>query len=214
MPCKVAPSLLSADFSCLKEEIHNVEKAGADWIHIDVMDGHFVPNLTLGPLVVKSLRPVTSLVFDVHLMVEDPLPFVKPFAEAGADYLTIHIESVSDPILLFKEICKYKVKIGLTFRPQTSCEKLFPYLSKVDLVLVMTVNPGWGGQTFLEEQAEAFHKIKKEISKIKNPPLLSVDGGIQPKTAGKVQGADILVSGSYIFGSSNYEKAIASLKEF
>ena len=213
MSCKIAPSLLSADFSCLREEIQKVEKAGADWIHIDVMDGHFVPNLTLGPPVVKSLRPVTSLPFDVHLMVENPESLIEPFAEAGADYLTFHIESVSDPLPLLKKIRECKMKPGLTFCPQTSYKKLLPYLDQVDLLLIMTVNPGRGGQVFLEDQAAVFHKVKAEISKLKNPPLLSVDGGIQPKTAQKVLGADILVSGSYLFGSENYAQALSSLKE-
>ena len=213
MSCKIAPSLLSADFSCLKEEVQKIEKAGADWIHIDVMDGHFVPNLTLGPPVVKSLRPVTNLPFDVHLMVENPESLIEPFAEAGADYLTFHIESVSDPLPLLKKIRECKMKTGLTFCPQTSYKELLPYLDQVDLLLIMTVNPGRGGQVFLEDQAHVFHKIRMEISKLKNPPLLSVDGGIQPETAQKVLGADILVSGSYLFGSADYTQALSSLKE-
>lgn len=210
----VAPSLLSSDFARLGEEIRAVEKAGADWIHIDVMDGHFVPNLTLGPPIVKKLRPVTTLPLDVHLMVSHPENFIEAFARAGADYLTIHIESVSDPLEIIQKIKSLNVKAGLTLRPSTSVEALRPFLKEVDLILVMTVEPGKGGQNFLEEQGEKVRLFRKIVQKLPQAPLISVDGGITPQTVEQVASADVLVSGSYIFNSLNYAQAIERLKNF
>ena len=210
----VAPSLLSSDFARLGEEIRAVEKAGADWIHIDVMDGHFVPELTLGPPVVKKLRPVTTLPFDVHLMVSHPENFIESFARAGADYLTIHIESVSDPLEVIQKIKSLNVKAGLTLRPSTSVEALRPFLKEVDLILVMTVEPGKGGQSFLEEQAKKVQLFREIVQELPRPPLIAVDGGITPQTVEQVASADVLVSGSYIFNSLSYAQAIEKLKNF
>ena len=208
----VAPSLLSSDFSRLGEEIRAVEKAGADWIHIDVMDGHFVPNLTLGPPVIKKLRSVTSLPFDVHLMVSHPENFIQPFVQAGADYLTVHIEAVSNPLETLQHIKSLNVKAGISLRPATSVEALRPFLKSVDLVLVMTVEPGKGGQSFITKQADKVRLLREMVNSLSSPPLIAVDGGITDQTAKQVALADVLVSGSYIFQNPDYGVAISQLK--
>ena len=209
----VAPSLLSCDFSKIGEEVKALERAGADWIHWDIMDGHFVPNLTFGPLVLKALRHITSLCFDVHLMVEDPESFVIPFQKAGADQITFHIESVTDPLALIKKIKALNLKAGLSLRPNTSIEKLFPYLKELDLVLIMTVEPGAGAQKFLPEQADKVRIIKEKSLKLNPKLLIEVDGGIRPETAQLVPQADVLVSGNYIFSSSDYARSLLELKK-
>ncbi|MCY4513156.1 MAG: ribulose-phosphate 3-epimerase [Bdellovibrionales bacterium] len=209
---RVAPSLLSSDFSRLGEEIQAVEKAGADWIHIDVMDGHFVPDLTLGPPVVKKLRPVTKLPFDVHLMISHPENFIESFAQAGADYLTIHVEAVSKPLEIIKSIKSLNMKPGISLRPSTSVEALKPFLPAVDLVLVMTVEPGKGGQAFLNNQADKVRQLREMVKSLSPSPLIAVDGGITEKTAKQVALADVLVSGSFIFKSSDYALAISQLR--
>ena len=155
----IAPSILSADFASLKEEIEKIERAGADWVHVDVMDGHFVPNLTIGAPVVKCIRPVTQLPLDVHLMIEHPENYIKDFANAGADYITIHVEAVDDVLLCLKQIRDLGCKPGLTLRPGTSLDKIIPFLKEVDLVLVMTVEPGFGGQVFMTDQVEKINFI-------------------------------------------------------
>ena len=207
----VAPSILSADFSRLKEEIAAVESAGADWIHVDVMDGHFVPNLTIGAPVVKSLRKVTHLPLDVHLMIERPERFIQDFAEAGADYLTIHVESTTEVEASLKKIRQLKMKPGITLKPKTPVERLLPFLPLVDLILVMTVEPGFGGQSFMHDQVAKITWLRRELDQLKSPALIEVDGGINAQTAGLVKGADVLVAGNFIFGN-DYTTAIAQLK--
>lgn len=213
---KIAPSILSADFAKLGEEIQNIEKAGADYIHIDVMDGSFVPNITIGNEVVKSLRQKTQLPFDVHLMINNPDNHIKAFAEAGADIITIHAEASIHLDRSLALIKSFNKKVGVSLVPSTHENSLDYILEKLDLILIMTVNPGFGGQKFLTSQLKKIENIRKKIEKSGKKIELEVDGGINDHTA-KIAieaGADVLVSGSYIFGSGNYHQAIQNLKKF
>ncbi len=212
---KIAPSILSADFAKLGEEIQNIEKAGADYIHIDVMDGSFVPNITIGNEVVKSLRQKTQLPFDVHLMINNPDNHIKAFAEAGSDLITIHAEASIHLDRSLALIKSFNKKVGVSLVPSTHEDCLDYILEKLDLILIMTVNPGFGGQKFLTSQLKKIENIRKKIEKSGKKIELEVDGGINDQTA-KIAveaGADVLVSGSYIFGSGNYQQAIQTLKK-
>lgn len=206
----IAPSLLSADFSRLAEEVHDVEKAGCDAIHIDVMDGHFVPNLTIGPLVVSAIRKVTKLPLDVHLMIDEPSRYITEFCKAGSDWITIHVEAEKDVCGVLKTIKAAGAQAGLSLRPKTAVELLFPYLPDLDLVLVMSVEPGFGGQSFMPEMMD-----KVKVLRPKFQGLISVDGGIGTGNASQAlaAGADILVAGSAVFGKADRAKAIRELRE-
>ncbi|WP_407652941.1 ribulose-phosphate 3-epimerase [Bdellovibrio svalbardensis] len=208
----VAPSILSADFANLEKEIKAVTEAGADWIHVDVMDGHFVPNITIGIPVVKSLKKVSSIPLDVHLMIEEPEKYIEQFVKAGSDYLTIHVESTKDPAAVLKQIRALGAKAGITLRPRTAVSEVLPLLPLCDLVLVMTVEPGFGGQSFMHDQIAKISALRSEIEKHQLNCLIEVDGGINAETAKLCHEADVFVAGSFVFGK-DYKKAIVELKE-
>jgi len=213
---KISPSILSADFSRLGNEIQNLEKAKADLIHIDVMDGHFVPNITIGPDVIIKLRKYTSLPFDVHLMISPVNNFIKNFAEAGADIITIHPEATNDLPSSIKKIKSFNKKAGVSLNPGTSIDKVLPVLNTIDLVLIMSVNPGFGGQKFMEETLEKVKILRKEIDNQKLKTQIEIDGGINFENAkmAKEAGVDILVSGTTIFkeNGGNLKKNIQLLR--
>jgi ribulose-phosphate 3-epimerase len=198
---KISPSILSADFGKLGSEIKNLEEAGADLIHIDVMDGHFVPNITIGPEVINKLRKYTSLPFDVHLMISPVNNFIKNFAEAGADIITIHPEATEDLNYSIKKIKSFNKKAGVSLNPETSIDAVLPFLSQIDLVLVMSVNPGFGGQKFIENTLSKVKILRKEIDDKNFKTEIEIDGGINFDNAklASTAGVDIIVSGTTIF---------------
>ena len=214
---KISPSILSADFSKLGAEIQNLEKAKADLIHIDVMDGHFVPNITIGPEVIKKLRKYTSLPFDVHLMISPVHNFITNFAEAGADIITIHPEATSDLVSSIKKIKSLNKKTGISLNPETSVDRVLPFLNLIDLVLIMSVNPGFGGQKFIDKTLDKVKVIRKEIDSKKLNVQIEIDGGINFENAKKAKeaGVDILVTRKTIFqeNGGNLKKNIQLLRE-
>jgi ribulose-phosphate 3-epimerase len=212
---KVAPSILSADFSRLGEEIGAVEAAGADIIHVDVMDGHFVPNITIGPLVVEAARKSTKLPLDVHLMITNPELYIADFAKAGADYITVHVETAFHLDRLVQSIKEHKgVKAAVALNPATPLTSLDYVLSNVDMVLIMSVNPGFGGQSFIPSALEKIAWLRKRIDDLGLKAEIEVDGGVKPANAIEIikAGADILVAGSAVFGTKDYAAAIRGIR--
>lgn len=215
----VSPSLLSADFSELATEMNKVTEAGADWLHVDVMDGNFVPNLTLGMPIIKSIKPHAKIPLDVHLMIEKPERYIEQFIDAGAQYLTLHVESTTALKASLEKIRQLGCKPGITLRPHTAIESIKPFLNLVDLVLVMTVEPGFGGQSFMEDQVEKIRTLKKWREEGLGNYLIEVDGGVAEKTVPVcvAAGADVLVAGSAVFRGDktveNYRKNILALKK-
>ena len=210
----IAPSILSADFGRLAEAVLQVESSGADWIHVDVMDGHFVPNLTVGPPIVEALRRVTKLPLDVHLMMTNPDAFIPEFAEAGADYLTVHVEACPHLHRTIQSIKERHVKAGVTLNPATSVSTLEEIVGEADLILVMSVSPGFGGQQFIPSSLEKISRVRQLIHATKSRALLEVDGGVTLDNAGPIirAGAEILVSGSAIFESEDYTDTIHRMR--
>jgi len=212
---KVAPSILSADFSRLGDEIRAVESAGADIIHVDVMDGHFVPNITIGPMIVKAARKVTKLPLDVHLMITNPELYIADFAKAGADYITVHVETAFHLNRLVQSIKEHKgIKAAVSLNPATPLSSLDYIMEDLDMVLIMSVNPGFGGQAFIPSALDKIRTLRKQIDEQGLKTMIEVDGGVKPDNAAEIikAGADILVAGSAIFGMKDYAAAIRGIR--
>lgn len=211
---KISPSILSCDYSKMGEEFKRMEECGADWLHIDVMDGHFVPNITLGAPIVKCMRKCSSLVFDVHLMISDPKKYIPDFVKAGADIITFHIESDSPTEETIDLIRSLGCKAALSVKPKTPVEVVFPFLEKLSMVLVMTVEPGFGGQSFMADMLDKVKVLRAECERRGLDTDIQVDGGINEQNAGLavLNGASVLVAGSAVFGSKDAKATIASLK--
>lgn len=212
---KISPSILSCDFSKMGEEFVKMENCGADWLHIDVMDGHFVPNITLGAPIVKALRKTSSLTFDVHLMISDPYKYINDFVSAGSDIITFHYECDSDIEKTIDLINSLGCKAGLSVKPGTPIEKVFPYLDKLAMVLVMTVEPGFGGQSFMSDMMPKIEALREECKKRNLDIEIQVDGGISLKTIDQAAkaGANVFVAGSAVFGAEDPKEMIASLRK-
>ena len=212
---KLAPSILSADFARLLEDVKKVEKAGCEYLHIDVMDGHFVPNITLGPAIVKSLRRDVNMVFDTHLMIENPDDYIRDFVDAGSDLIVVHAEACRHLHRTIQNIKSYNVKVGVALNPATSIESIKHIIEDVDMVLIMTVNPGFGGQSFIESMLEKIKELKQLIDDKNLNVDIQVDGGIKPDNIHKVveAGANIIVAGSAIFNSENIEETVSLMRK-
>ena len=214
MKVKIAPSLLSCDFTKMGDELRDMERIGADWAHLDVMDGHFVTNLTFGLPVIAALRPVSTIPFDVHLMIEAREKYIDRYIDAGADILTVHLEACRDVLSALRAIRARGCKAGLSIRPGTPASAVFPYLTEADMILVMTVEPGYGGQKLIPECLDKIGEIKKRVAEMGKEILVEVDGGINAGNAATVRGAgaDVLVAGSAVFGSPDRAAAVRALR--
>lgn len=211
---KIAPSILSADFAKLGEEIKDVERGGADYIHVDVMDGHFVPNITIGPLIVEAIRPITKLPLDVHLMIENPDLYIEAFANAGADYITVHVEACKHLHRTIALIKSLGVKAGVVLNPATPVSTIQHVIKDIDMVLLMSVNPGFGGQSFISEVLPKIRSVK-EMADAYNPTLeIEIDGGVNVETAKLCieAGANVLVAGSAVYNQADRKKAIEAIR--
>ncbi|MEH7492937.1 ribulose-phosphate 3-epimerase [Neobacillus niacini] len=211
---KIAPSILSADFAKLGEEILAVERAGADYIHVDVMDGHFVPNITIGPLIVEAIRPVTKLPLDVHLMIDNPDQYIEAFAKAGADYITVHVEACRHLHRTIHHIKSFGIKAGVVLNPATPVNTIQHILKDIDMVLLMSVNPGFGGQKFIPEVLPKIRKVKEMADAIGKEIEIEIDGGVNSETAKLCveAGANVLVAGSAIYDQEDYAAAISLIR--
>ena len=211
---KVSPSMLACEFSEMGKEIIKIENSGADMVHMDVMDGHFVPNISFGPAIIKSLRKLSSLPFDVHLMIQDPYKYISEFSDSGADIITFHLESSSNIKKTIEKIKSNNIKAGIAINPCTAPEKVFPFLKYIDLVLIMTVNPGFGGQKFMADQLLKVKTLKQEIINKNLNTLIEIDGGVNLSTLNLIKNypIDIYVSGTCIFKSSNIKETIKKFK--
>lgn len=215
IPIKIAPSILSSDFSRLKDEIQAVEGAGADWLHVDVMDGHYVPNITIGPVVVESVRKATRLPLDVHLMITDPDKYAPEFVKAGADWISIHPETCKNLKASFKKIRELGAKASIAVNPDVPLERVEPYFPEIDMVLMMTVFPGFAGQAFIEDVLTKIEKVRRVVEQRKLSILIEADGGIKADNIGRVvqAGAEVIVSGSGIFKTPDYAETIRRMRK-
>ena len=215
MKTLISASILSADFACLGDEINRAVSRGCDMIHFDVMDGHFVPNISYGVPVLKSLKKCTDKPYDVHLMISNPIDYVDAFADAGADIITFHVEADSDIAATIEKVKAHGIKVGLTLKPATPAEEVFPYINDIDMVLVMTVEPGFGGQSFMGDMMKKITVLRNKLLETGKTADIQVDGGINEDTVSVASraGANVFVAGSAVFCTDSYEKAISSLRK-